>query len=112
MLPGSHYNLLVYILAFGRELLSERNSANLLNSDSLAFVLSRACMRATPHDCAIAHSESSEAASIKLGRYGREGCDSESQHCEVVVDRTRAFIPFLRDSYADLGTRWRPTQVD
>jgi len=57
VLPSTHYNLLVYLIAFCRELLLPENSKqNMLNPDALAFIMSRCCMRGKPHDNALAHS--------------------------------------------------------
>lgn len=79
VLPGPHYNLLVYMVAFGRELLHPENSEkNLLNADSLAFILSRAMMRPVPHDCALAHCEAGHDADHLYGMRHATGTHDDS----------------------------------
>lgn len=56
-----HYNVLVYIVRFGREVLAHAH-ANGASIEDLAFVLSRCMMRRIPHDEAPAHAPLDPAA--------------------------------------------------
>lgn len=65
-----HYNVLVYVVRFGREVLAHAH-ANGASIEDLAFVLSRCMMRRIPHDEAPAHAPLDPAAGA--GGAGAEG---------------------------------------
>jgi hypothetical protein len=111
-----HYNVLVYIARFGREVLAH-GAANGVQPDALALVLSRCLMRRIPHDEAPAHAvpDSPLADAMTAGTYSGGGGggggggllgggDGEAEDGDPAVS--------LVGACADKGTLWEPTREE
>lgn len=119
-----HYNVLIYLTRFGREVLAH-GARNGCSVDDLAFVFSRCLMRRVPHDEAPAHaplgdvaggdasgSGSGGAAAMGgSGAGGGRGGGGGSGHGGADDEDAGAAIAKL-SLYADKGTRWEPTREE
>jgi hypothetical protein len=114
-----HYNVFVYVVRFGREVLAHGH-ANGVQVDDLAFVLSRCVMRRIPHDDAAAHasmagSDAATAAAVAAGGSGGGGSSSTTPNAAPGGGDEAAEGSVAVGSlslYADKGTRWEPTREE
>lgn len=122
-----HYNVLVYLVRFGREVLAHGHANGCSNVEDLSFVLSRCMMRRIPHDEAPAHIEpasgsgSGSGASAEGGASsggstlgglfgGGKGGSSGSAAADEGAEEGAAIARL--SLYADKGTRWEPTKEE
>lgn len=109
-----HYNVLVYLSRFGREVLvhAHRNGTSV---DDLAYVFSRCLMRRIPHDEAPAHvplgdggagdsGAAGGAGATAPGTTGGGGRGGEEEDSGAAIAKLSL--------YADKGTRWEPTREE
>lgn len=107
-----HYNVLIYLVRFGREVLAHA-ADNGLTVDDLAFVFSRCMMRRYQHDEAPAFApypgddaggSGGAAAAAGGGKGGAAGGGDEDEGAGSAVTKLSL--------YADKGTRWEPTREE
>jgi RhoGAP domain len=118
-----HYNVLVYLVRFGREVLAHGHANGCSSVEDLAYVLSRCMMRRIPHDEAPAHIEPAASSSAGgasgagaaeggggvFGGGGGKGGGGGGANDEA--NEEGAAIAKL-SLYADKGTRWEPTKEE
>jgi len=120
-LPALHFNTLLYVVRFGREVLAQgaHNGAQL---DSLAFVLSRCLMRKLPHDDAALHAAggaageaadasaaaAAAASAAAFAAAGGGGGGGEGEDGDGDTEASLSLVGAL--VFADRGTRWEPTR--
>ena len=133
-LSSLHFNTLVYIVRFAREVLAH-SAANGTTPEDLAFVLSRCMLRRLPHDEAAAHA-SAVAAVAAGGAPSGGGSGGSTPHGDAATVASAAAAaaassdaagggddesgPALRtggafgtlSQYADKGTRWEPSMEE
>jgi len=113
-----HYNVLVYLVRFGREALSHA-ADNGLNVEDLAYVLSRCCMRRIPHEEAPAHTDLGTSdtgpgghggpGGVAAGGGGGGGGGAGRAATGGEDDEGPGSALTKLSLYADKGTRWEPT---
>ena len=130
-LSALHYNVLVYLVRFGREVLAASAGASAAGGngatlEDLALVMSRACMRKWSHEEAPAHAPlpgakegSSSSSSVASGGAkgaaagvfeGADGAASAAGGGNDDAEGGSAAVGLLSLSpYADKGTRWEPS---
>jgi phosphatidylinositol-bisphosphatase len=104
-LPALHYNVLLYLIRFAREVLSN-SSFNASNIESLAFVFSRCLFRkSTGSDSSIGSGDvaAAAAASIAASSSLISGDDDEAGSSLSLVS---ALV------YADKATKWEPSREE
>lgn len=112
-----HYNVLVYLLRFAREVIAHGVS-NGCAPETLAYVFSRALMRGVSHDAAAAHaatptfaaSDTASAAAVTAGAH--VGGASAAAAAAAVGDEKAGASVVLASPYSDRGTRWEPTREE
>lgn len=114
-LPALHYNLLVYIVRFAREILSAQHSSD-RNLEGMAFELSRCLMRKIPHESAAVHAYNARAA-LAGQESGNEppklvrGASGSSRNVLANIDEDKGALS-SPPAYADKGTWWEPTEQE
>jgi hypothetical protein len=96
-----HYNVLVYMIRFGREILSHA-STNGASVDDLAYVFSRCLMRRIPHDEAPAHAPLGDGMGSVPATNVISTSNREDEEAGAALARASLF--------ADKGTRWEPSR--
>jgi hypothetical protein len=105
-----HYNTLVYMVRFCREVLA-CNDQNGVNVDDLAFVLSRSILRNVAHQDAAIHAAMHSDSDLSLSPSASDAMNPAlSSVVGMMDDDEGTGIAVATTSlYADKGTRWEPT---
>jgi hypothetical protein len=129
-LTALHYNVLVYLLRFGREVLAHAH-ANGTTVEDLAYVLSRCMMRRVTHDEAAAHAPLDPAAAAAAAATGGASADGGGSSGFAGLfggrgggsgssggaggsggDEEEGAALARLSLFADKGTRWEPTREE
>jgi phosphatidylinositol-bisphosphatase len=101
-----HYNVLVYVIRFGREILAHAGD-NGLTAEDLAYSFSRVMFRRTPHDEAPAHVPIDVA-----GQAGNNSSSAGSRPDSAAVAAAESTLGGAASFFADKGTRWEPSREE
>lgn len=113
-----HYNVLIYLLRFAREVLAHASS-NGCSLEGLAYVLSRALMRGASHDTAAAHAATpaflgggaapAAASGGPAGSHAGPGAGASAAAAAAASDEKAGASLALASPFSDRGTRWEPS---